>query len=567
MKMINHAVIERFHIPGTAGYSEYWRRNKSPVEAFELARLLLGIRRVASYVGLNVGTIVWSGMQAENALCLDPAMVMGSYPVPAEKTDRAIGLAIRLSYGKTEWSRRLKELAVSQMEMRPRQAAQFQFYLELCERVYLDCLSNRSPLGCYTEVQRRWAIEKNHDSASHPPTISELLHLWWGLAADRSGQRHREEYVDRSARSAFQHANLEKFYKEPMALLNSMVDELIDRCPRIPGVTERGDHRLNLYLSVWDKLFEYIQFWPIDSKDSYLLTRKIGKNLLDFDNEDQEKERGTSLVIPELMEKAAFKTIPIFTDEVKKVAQNADEIVAVEGNDIVMPAPIRIDKKMLHHLTITIRAAAERKAVVSRGQKTGKVDRRRLYRANTTGTIFKMTRTDFELRSDMTVLVDATGSMSATHKWEKVETVYQTLFAAIHAFNPKARLFAYNEIKNKCLLTEIYLKDKFYNVLPHGKTASGEAIIATILSLKASSHRKSFLLHITDGASNWGCGVKDAIVLCRREGINLLTLGIGCSEENKRSLRREYGRLVEFIERIETLPHLLHNLLRYSQWN
>ncbi len=566
MTTINRQIIDRFHIPGASGYSEYWRRNKSPVEVFELARLLLGIRKIASYVGRNVGNFVWSGMKAENALFLDPAMVMGIYPVPAEKADRAIGLALRTAYEKCEWSRRIKELALAQMEMHPRHSAQFQFYFDICERVYLDCLSNRTPLGLYTEAQRLWAIEKAHDSASHPPTISELLHIWWGIAADRSGQKYKEEYVDRSARSAFKRTNLEKFYKEPIALLSSMVDELINIVPKTSGVIERGDFRLNLYLSVWDELFDHIKYWAIDSKDPYLLTRNIGKNYLDFQDEEQEKERGTSLVIPELVEKATFKTIPVFTEQVKKVVEKEEEVVSIEGNDIVMPAPDRINKKILHHLSIIIRSAAERKALMSRGQKAGKVDRRRLYRAATTGTIFKMTKTDFELQSDMAVLVDATGSMSATHKWENVEMVYQTLFEAIHAYNSKAKLYAYNEIKGKCLLSEIYIKDKFYNVLPHGKTASGEAIIATALSLKGSRN-KSYVLHITDGASNWGCGVNDAIALCRREGISLLTLGIGCSEDNKRSLRKEYGKLVEFIDRIDHLPHLLRNLLRYSQWN
>ena len=559
--------VDRFPLSNSTGYSCYWRRNYSPVESYELARLLQSLRKVTSYIGRNVGTLVWSGMKGENQLVIDPAMVMGSYPVPAEKTDRATGVAVRLAYGKVEWSQIVKDGAQAlQREMHPRHAAQFAFYIEICEKVYLDIVSNTGHLGIYTEAQRLWAIEKAHDSASHPPGISELLHYWWQMAADRSGEKYKEAFTDQSARKVFQRTSLEKYYKQPLALLNSMVGDLIHECPRIRGVMERSEYRLDLYLTVWKKLFDTIKFWAIDSKDKWLLTRKINKNILDFENEEQEKERGTSLVIPELIEKATFKTIPVLTDEVKQCVENQDEVVSIEGNDIAMPAPDRINSIILHRLSSIFRLVSERNSEISRGQKSGKVDRRRLYRASTVGTIFKLTKVDFELRSNVAVLVDATGSMSATNKWENAEMVYQTLYAAIHNFNKRARLWAYNEIKGKCLLTEIYLKDKFYNVLPHGKTASGEAIIATVLSLKGPSN-KSYILHITDGASNWGCGVKDAISLCQRRGIKLLTLGIGCSGENKNSLMDEYGRLVAFLDKIEDLPRLMSNLFKYSQWS
>lgn len=561
---MSHNAIDRFHLPEDTGYSEYWRRNKSPVEVFELARLLLALRKVASYVGRNVGAIVWSGMKAENALVIDPAMVVGSYPVPAEKTDRVTGLTIRLAYGKIEWSERLKELALLEVKLPPRHGAQFQFYIDMCEKVYLDCLSNRSALGFYTRVHRLWAIQRALDGASHPPTISELMHLWWKSAADRTGGKYGEG-LDDCSRSSSEGLDSEEYYKEPMALLNSMVGDLVNKCPLLPTLTERGDHRLKLYLSVWRYLFKHIERWPIGSNDPGVGARKERRKTADFEDELIEEEPASLLVLPELMEKAT-RNIPVFTEDVKRVVRNHEEVVAVEGNDILMQARDRVNRRVMHHLSIIIRAAAQRKAAVSRGLKAGKVDRSRLYRANITGTIFKLVKTDFELKSDMIVLVDSSGSMSAIHHWENVETVYQTLFTAIHAFSSKAKLIAYNEIRDKCLLTDIFHGGCFYNVLRHGKTASGEAIIATALSLKGSQ-RKSYILHITDGASNWGCGVTDATALCRREGINLLTLGIGCNENSRKSLRKEYGRLVQFIDRIEDLPHLLRDLLNYSQWS
>ncbi|MGV8073194.1 MAG: vWA domain-containing protein [Syntrophobacteraceae bacterium] len=560
MTETSHEVIDRFHLSGAAGYSEYWRRNKSPVEIYELARLLLGLRKVVSYIGRNVGTVVWSGMKAKDPLVLDPAMIIGSYPVPPEKMDRITGFTVRLAYSKTEWSQRIKDIGRVHMRLNPVLSGKLQFYFEICERVYLDCLSNRSPLGAYTEVHRLWAIDEALKNAANPPTISELMHLWWKTAADRSGDGHQTEYVDHAFRSPPICVNREDHYNEPLALLNSMVDDLKNECPLLPTVTQRCDRRLTLYLDVWHDLLEYIKDWPIKSKtpddQEGQASREDEPDLMDDESE-------YVLVLPELLEKAT-RTIPVFTEDVQRAVGNPEAVVAIEGNDVVMSARDRVDKRMMHHLCMIIRTVAQRRAEVSRGLKAGKIDRRRLYRANITGTIFKQTKTNFELRNDMVVLVDSSGSMSAVQHWENVETVYQTLFAAIHAFNPQARLLSYNEIKEKCLVTETYRKGRFYNVLRHGKTASGEAIISTALSLK-KTHRRPYILHITDGASNWGCGVTDAINFCRERGINLLTLGIGCGEGARKSLTNEYGRLVQFIDRIDALPHLLRDLLIYSQ--
>ncbi|MBI5588844.1 MAG: VWA domain-containing protein [Deltaproteobacteria bacterium] len=558
-------VINRFHIVGESGYSEFWRRNKSPVAALEMARLLMGLRKAASYIKGNIGEIVWSGMPSSSAISLDPSWVMGKYPIPAAKVDRMMGLTIRRAYQKTEWTHRFRDLAMARVNLPARYAYKFQIYFNMCENVYLDCLSNRSVMGRYTEIDRLMTIYSAQDIASHPPTISELLHIWWGIAADLSGVRYKEDYADRSVRGGSKYTNLEKFYKEPIQLLNSIMDQLIYECPKIQGVTERGNYRLDLYLSIWSRLFEKIKYWSTDSRDPFLLARKVGKNVVDFNPDAENKLSAVQIAAIEQVDKIIGRKNPVFTDQVKACVINGEDVVQVESNDIVMRARSRINKKLLHNLKIIIRTVAQRKTENNRGLSSGKMDRRRLYRAPTTGTIFQTSKDTFELVNDIILLVDATGSMSAPNRWEKAEEIYQTLFLAVKAYNPRARLFAYNEIKSKCLLTEIYRSGDFYSVLPHGKTASGEAIIATALSLK-NRHKKPFIIHITDGASNWGSGVSNAIEMCRKNRIQLLTLGLGCSKDNKVLLGLEYGKLVQFVDSIDALPSLLRNLLNYSKW-
>lgn len=555
--------IERFHIPGGDGYSEFWRRNKSPIEIIELARLLQALRKVAAYVGRNVGDIVWSGMALTQGIALDPTPIMGKYPIPPSKTDIMVGLTVQRAYEKTEWSERFKTIALSRLELLPHYAYKFNLYFDMCEKVYLDCLSNQSVLGNYTEKSREWAKRETAKQFIQPPTVTELFHIWWGMAADRSREKYKEEYVDRSVGGIVERGNLEKPYKKPVALLNSIVGQLINECPKIVGVTERGNFRLDLYLSIWPELLEHIKFWPGDRADPFLLSNKF-KDDIEKDDEEKRALKATLISLADPIGRAIRNKTPDFTEKVRSNVKNVDDVVRIEGSDIVMRARNRIDKGLLHRLQLEFKVVAQRITRYNRGLKSGKIDRRRLYRAFTTGTVFQLKKAKFRIPNDFVLLVDATGSMSEPNKWDKTETIFQTLFSVIAVYSKNASLFAYNEVKNTCRLTELYMGGEFFTVLPHGQTASGEAIIATALNLQRDI-KKPFIVHITDGASNWGCGVNDAITFCKKKRINLLTLGIECGPSSKQSLRKEYGNLVQFLDNMDDLPSMVKTLLRYSK--
>lgn len=541
-KSAENTIIERFHIQAEDGYSEFWRRNKSPTELLELANLLSALRKTASFVGRNVGDIVWSGMDYSYGIALDPSLVMGKYPVPASKTDIMAGVTIQRAFEKTEWSDRVKKTALSQLQLSPDYSLNldlFNAYLDVCEKVYLDCLSNHSVLGFYTEKARRWKIAERSAEFVHPPSVSELFCIWWAMAADRCGTGYKEDYAGGSAEGLV--------YGKPLALLNSMVGQLTDECPNINGVSERGDFRLGLYMSIWPGLLEHIELWS---------------NVI----RDRKAANGSTIGFGKEIEKILRRKKPDYTDDVRGNVKNVDDVVQIEANDIVMRAEDKIDKILLHNLQLVIKAVAQRKTSYNRGLKSGKIDRRRLYRAPTTGAVFELKKHSFELANDIALLVDATGSMSDPRKWRQTETVYQTLFSAIRLYNRKARVFAYNEVKNICRLTELYTdKEGFFTVLPHGKTASGEAIIATGINLKGRD-KKPFIIHITDGASNWGCGVANAIAFCKKNRINLLTLGMGCAMNSKQALRKEYGVLVQFVNNTDELARLFRSLLNHSKW-
>ncbi|GAB6907659.1 hypothetical protein JCM12296A_34960 [Desulfosarcina cetonica] len=559
---IRRQPIDRFEVLGNEGYSAFWRKNTSPVETLEMARLLTGLRKVATFIGRNLGSIVWTGMEHKNGIALDPSLVMGTYPVPTGKTDIMVGITVRKAFERTEWSDRIKEHIQSKIDMSPPYRYKFNLFFDMCERVYLDCLSNISPMGLYTEAARLWEISEKAKDFIQPPTVIELLHIWWEIAADRGGSRYRNPYVDKTMVMLGGKVDLTEFYAKPLALLNSIVARLIQDCPRILGVTERCSYRLRLYESIWPELLEYIKFWPADRRDPFLVQKKMQDEETESE-EEKKKKKAAILSIAEKVECHVTEKNPDYTAEVRANVSNMEDVVEIMGNDIVMDAPDKIDAQLLIKLKQIVKANSQRRTTYNRGMASGKIDRRRLYRAQTTGKAFVVKKNRFELLREMMIVVDATGSMADPNKWDQALTISQTLFSAILSFNKNARLFTYNEVKDKCRLTEIFGGNRFYTVLPHGRTASGEVLIAAALKLNRKN-KKPYIIHITDGASNWGCGVKDALRFCEKKKIRLLTIGIACNPSAKQSLRDEYGRLVQFVDHLDDLPHLFGTLLRHS---
>ncbi|RLB68552.1 MAG: hypothetical protein DRH08_00555 [Deltaproteobacteria bacterium] len=555
-----------FLIAGEDGYCEYWRRDKSPVEVLELAKLLHGIRKIVSHVGRNTGEVVWEGMHSKiEDIVLDPAPVLGTYPVPAAMADIAVGTAVREAYYKTEWTSYIMELAAKNNNLPPNYASKFSSYLEMAEKIYIDIVSNRNVLGIYTERAREWENEQATRQFLRPPSFMELLHIWWQMATDKKQEAFRHTYEDKIIVEMAGSIDTDQYYTKPLALLNSIIDRLITQCPLIKSVTERCEYRFDLYTSIFNKLLDHVKFWPNNRGDTYLLPSLFNEDM-ERANESKEATKATLLSFAEEIEKNVETKHTDYTNKVKSIVANFGEVARVEGNDLVVLSKNIVNKDILYKLKTVLQTVSQRTYAYNRGLSAGKIDRSRLFRAPTTGTIFNLKKVHFELYNDIVLLVDCTGSMADPTRWEKLEVICQTLFMAIHSYNSSARIFAYNERREACRITEIYKHGKFYSVTPHGRTASGEAIIATALNLK-KGRRKPFIIHITDGASNWGCGVSEAIKYCKNRKISLLTLGLECDPMNNAALRDEYGELIQFVDDINQLPAMFRNLLSLSKFH
>jgi len=334
-------------------------------------------------------------------------------------------------------------------------------------------------------------------------------------------------------------------------------------CPKMQSIVDRCEYRANLYLEIWDEFLMITKFWITDSEDSTYMPKALDLGDI-LDGKLGEELKPILAVVAKEIEALVQQNLDL-TEEVRQIANDDGDLVHIELSDIVLPMQEPVDRDLVQKLLLALQSHSKQRNIISRGMKSGKIDARRLYRAPTTGEIFCYKKSKYEMENDLILLVDASGSMGGP-KWNIMQKIFSALFYAVRSFNKNPRVFAYNETRSICFLTELTAENEgIYTVLPQGKTASGEAIIATALMIKRRM-KTPFIIHLTDGASNWGSQVKYAIDYCKKKKIKLMTLGFGCEKDNKVELKKEYGEQVEFVDTLQELPRRLVKLLSHTTY-
>jgi uncharacterized protein YegL len=542
-----------FYFPGEEGISAYWRRNQSTVAALELSRLLSALRKLTGYLGMNTGSILWEGMKIADgdtsAIVLDPEIIRGKYPVPAVKTDYLVGTAVREAYSKIEWSEKAAGLAwgkVPYMDQALRY--KFQLFLSMAEKVYLDMRVGRSILNLYAETARKNDFQKVKVNFLPPPSFEEFLYDWWMTAgkgfkpADAAALSHMKDLPD----------EMPPVYSRLLNHIQPCSESLFSSAMKKNGILERCEVRSDAFAGIWDFLSKETEEWPVDRLTS-------GVSPEDQKILQQEKPR-----IPDTTLKAIESALNEFYDfhsDLIIIAERDENVCPTRTSHLVLPMEEKLDRQLYLRMKTALRTKSRQNKITSRGFKSGVIDQRRLYRASVTGDVFLYKKQAFELDRDVVLLIDASSSMVGP-KWKISQRVFYSLYEALKDFNKNTRVFAYSEANNTCLLTELSQKGNLYSVVPRGKTASGEAIIATALMLQKKKRlKKPLIVHITDGASNWGCGVSYAIEYCKIKKIGLMTLGIGANNSTRTLLMDEYGRQVQFVNDLKMLPHQFSKLI------
>jgi len=537
-------VIERGANPSPEerGFSEYWRVNTSSSEAVELANLLRALRKVAGYLGPNAGNIEYTGMSrgGGSAIVIDPARVMGRYPVPPAKVDLLIGITVHEALHRIVWSDHVWKLlepfseAMTKLEM-----LRLQRIVHTGEDIYVDLVAARSVLGLYVEKARAVALAaRGQKIRPGTPSIDELVYLWRAAGIGET-----------------------EAYQEPLLELDRLTEALKLVSAETKGVTARCRQRADLYLATDGKLASVVSAFRVVDKQLYWYPSSLAGK--EKPARAPRKTRGETPPSPYLSRQIELRLAAHSADItpiIEHIAGPGTDVAPTSRWDFSIPAHPVIDRRLAGRLRAIFLNYAERKKVVSRGLISGRVDGRRLYRAPVSGRCFEQVDRIPDLDWTITLLLDASGSMEGT-KWRMVENAVGNLHAALAGYRNRLRAYAYFEMDGICMFSSVLKGRHLFSIPPSGQTASGQAIIAAAYFMP-KGHERKLLVHITDGESNFGCDVRYGIDYCRQNNINLVTLA--CGYRDRAALLTQYGKTVQFLRSYGQLPHAIENLLKWT---
>lgn len=530
------------------GLSAFWRMNTSPVGSTELANLLRALRKAAGYLGPNVGHIEWAGMSRGDSgtIILDPSLVSGRYPVPSGKVDYVLGVLVHEATARIEWSDLVwKKLDPYFEDMRILHKIMFQKIVERGEQIYCDMVLDQCPLGLYAAQARRVAMKKARQRL-HPEkvTVDELVHLWWEITWSESTPERLDAYDGAL---------------EPLHGLSHRLRETSTSSARLD---QRCEQRSSLYIDAWEQ-----------AKDAIIPLEVVNKMLVwhpetGSTGTGPRGRKSRRWAVTELPSCTARKVEAELARTSTNLTPIIRSIVGYENEDVVpmsrwdfnISARPVVDIKQVGRLRAIFSTYAQRSKLVSRGLKSGKIDRKRLYCAPITGRCFMEAHHMPNMNWNICLLVDASGSMRGP-KWRLVENTVATIHKAFLGFENSFRAWAYFEANGISMIANLVRGRNLLSIPPSGQTTSGQSIIAAAHFMPQDGRRR-LLIHITDGESNFGCHVQYGIDFCRDKSIHLVTLG--CGHSDRKAMLRQYGKGIQFLDSFRQLPSALEKLLKWT---
>ncbi len=555
-----------------AAYSRYWRRSLSRHPATELALSLRALRKVAAHLGRNVKPVFWTGMQATetNSITLDPDVADRGCPIPSETFDILVGQVVYEGLASIEWSEWVIEKVRGQApDLSEKYAPFLDAFVQAAEDVYIDEFAKPKVWSLY--LSKFWDVDRLREARDPalPPSASSLALIWrtWEVSGSVPVPLHH-------------------YYNDPLERLRECaraVREVAD----LSSPAERREKRVGLYLQAWPSIQKILAEWE------EFATAPEAVNLFDeaapqgplpdpgerdepeSDDGRQEAEDAAGLD-PDLAEEVENLLEDHETDLTRAILAAVEDPEAASmrtrirqgtARMAVEPDPLLVKQLKRIFSEQESLARRERRRRTRRCLIEGSLDARRLYRVPIDGKVFK-SREPPRLATTWQICLVADASASMAGKgvrlkpWPIAEKAFASLAEASRDSRNRVDIYAYHEEKGLCTLTRLYHGGKLYTVVPSGRTPSGQAIMAAAVTLRQSPGQ-SLIIHITDGASNCGVRLSDAVEFCSRNGIELVTIGCGCSRQTRDFLRECFpSERLYFMKHIRTLPLVLERLLR-----
>ena len=527
-----------------------WRKNTSAIEAVELANLLRALRKVAGHLGPNVGRIEYAGMSRgpEHAIVIEPRWILGRYPVPADRVDYLVGWVAHEALHRIEWSERVwRLLDPAFQEMAGLERVAFQKLVHAGEDIYVGQVTDRGVFGFYTpQVRAGWIEEAWRKLRPDVLSVDALVCHWWAST-------WRLESCP----------GPDPAYGEPLARLGRLARELegVGRMSR--GVTVRSGRRADLYLEAWQDLREGLSCWEITDKKLHWYPGKTEPARPQPEGLAGQRtpEAGLPASLAREVEIELARHSTDLTPIIRQIVGAEDDSVAPTSRwDFQIPAHPLVDRAVVSRLRMIFQSYSAGKTVKSRGLVSGKLDRRRLHRAPVTGCCFEFVDRIPDPEWNVTLLIDASGSMRGA-KWRMVESAVANLHRALLGSRNHLEAHAYYEMDGVCMVSRLIKGRQLLSVPPNGRTASGQAIIAAAYFMP-KGRRRNLLVHVTDGESNFGCDVRHGIEYCREQRIHLVTLA--CGYQKREALLVQYGRTLQFLNSFGQLASAVERLLKWT---
>lgn len=536
------------------GNSNYWRVTQSSFEAGELAGVLRSLSTLVGHIGMNVGRITWAGdisLEADrDSIVLQPDFILGDYPVPPGKMDALAGICVHEALRQSEWSLfTWKEI----MKQEPSFDKRANFMKKdvlwklfgAGENIYLDKCVKENILSEYTRHTRQILIPGLLRDPKRNPTAWHLFDLWEQTVLD-----------------GVKYSDLNPLYQEPLNYLSENSKKLEQiAANKQQSVTIRCRDRAIAYLEMFAGIEPLIKGWEHDPVSFF----EYGKTKIKIKKKKKKKEEKALVyhaISPDLWDDIDLELArgsKDLTPLIKKVCNNDPKVLRTTMSDFTIPASAATDRQLVGRLKNIFQFYAQRVKKINRGLESGKIDRRKLYRAAINKRCFKIEQMLPEFAWNFSVVVDASMSMGG-FKWRVVENTMSALRKSLEGYQNKLKIYGYFEWDGICLVSDLLRDNKLYSIAPTGRTPSGQAIITAALLMPRETKQRKFILHITDGESNTGVDVQYALDYCDKENIDIITLG--CSYKDKDNLIKQYGKKLQFLNTIDELPKAIERLFQ-----
>jgi hypothetical protein len=559
-------------------FSRYWRKNRSHLEATELATVLAAMRKVAAHIGRNVKPVYWRGMSASptDSIVLNPDAVQGTYPVPFQKIDVLVGEVVREGFLCIEWSDWVTDQVVRKTSFPLEWMKDYlSSFISVAEDLYIDERVGPTVWRLYLSKYWKSIAGKLERDPSLPPSASSLACVWRKRLFLQTLPPHLHHYYD------------------DLVNILTQYSDAIRQVKNLSTLTERRTRRVEIYLEIWGRISSIIMEWetppfypegvniydegnPNKAEIPELKEKKEENSDGDSDDAKAKEEESPGLE-EELAAEISSKLDEGTSDLTEHISVILNDPQTQQMNTIFSRAVARCnvsaDQSQVRRLK---RIFQKQQAFIRRSKKRGiirnvdmgKIDARRLYRVPLAdGKIFKrrdISGTDYSW--NINIVADASASMAgkkATDRpWQAAEKTFVSLTEAAKGFSNHLEVFGYQEQTRQCNLLRLYQEGELYTIAPSGRTPTGQAIMAAAMLMKKDDRRK-MIIHITDGAANCGINVLEAIEYCQKNKIELITIGCGCNLQTKQFLLERYPHgTVYLMDDIRNLSKGLENLFR-----